>query len=55
MTADEFRNALRCLLNDAARSGLHVDDILSAAEEELHPPLALDDSIMPPRRSKTVK
>lgn len=37
MTIDEFRNALRILLNDAIRSGLKIDDVLEAADRELHP------------------
>lgn len=37
MTIDEFRNALRSLLNDAIRSGLDIDVIIEAAEEEIHP------------------
>jgi len=37
MTLDEFRNALRQLLNDAIKSGLALDDVGTVAEEELHP------------------
>lgn len=37
MTVDEFKSALRCLLNDAIRSGIDIDELLTAAEAELHP------------------
>lgn len=37
MTIDEFRNELRRLLDDAATGGLNVDDLLDAADAELHP------------------
>lgn len=37
MNIDEFRNALRGLLNDAAKSGLAIEDIIEAVEGELHP------------------
>jgi phosphoribosylaminoimidazole carboxylase (NCAIR synthetase) len=37
MSIDEFRNALRTLLNDAVRAGLDVDNLLAVADEELHP------------------
>lgn len=36
MRIDEFRNALRILLNDARKSGLDVDELLTAAEMEFH-------------------
>jgi hypothetical protein len=42
MTIGEFRNALRTLLNDAIRGGLHIDDILEAVDKEAHP--EFDDS-----------
>lgn len=42
MTIDEFRNALRALLSDAAKSGLSVDDLQAAAVEELHPEAELE-------------
>lgn len=37
MSIDEFRNALRTLLNDAVRSGLDIDRILAVVDEESHP------------------
>ena len=43
MTIGEFRNALRVLLNDAIRSGLNIDDLIKAAEKELHPIYFEDD------------
>jgi hypothetical protein len=43
MNIDEFRNALRGLLNDAVKGGLGIDDILSAVDAELHPACDLDD------------
>ena len=46
MTVDEFRNALRMLLNDAIRGGLSPDDLSEAAEAELHPSLDADDIIL---------
>ena len=48
MTIDEFRNALRSLLNDAVRSGINIDDVLAAAEEELHPEPDWDQLLEPP-------
>jgi hypothetical protein len=42
MTIDEYRNALRILLNDAVRAGLDVDDLLTVSDEELHPEFASD-------------
>lgn len=43
MTIDEFRISLRCLLNDAVRAGLDIDDLLDAAEEEMHPEFDMDE------------
>lgn len=37
MTIDEFRNALKGLLNDAARSRLPIPELLRVADEELRP------------------
>lgn len=42
MTIDEFRNAFRNLLNDAAEDGIDVDELLAAVDEELHPPFEHD-------------
>jgi len=42
MTIDEFRVALRMLLNEAVKSGLDVDDILEVTDDELHPEFAED-------------
>lgn len=37
MSLEEFRNALRTLLNDAIKGGIDIDDLLAVADEELHP------------------
>lgn len=44
MTIEEFRNALRTLLNDAARAGLDIDAVLEAADAELHPEFELGEA-----------
>jgi hypothetical protein len=45
MTTEEFRNALRKLLEDAVRSGIDIDKILTIADEELHPDFDWDGTI----------
>jgi hypothetical protein len=42
MTIDEFKIALRALLNEAVASGHDVADVIEAAEEEIHPVFDLD-------------
>ena len=58
MTIDEFRNALRTLLGDACKGGLSVDEILEAADGELHPAFDLDelvDRITPENRHTEIE
>jgi uncharacterized protein (UPF0147 family) len=39
---DEFRTALKALLNEAVRSGLDIDVLLEIANDELHPEFTED-------------
>ena len=45
MNIEEFRNALRTLLNEAVRGGLDIDDLQEAADAELHPEFDLDATL----------
>jgi hypothetical protein len=52
MNKDEFRNALRGLINDAVKSGLDIDVILIVADEELHPDFDCGDVTEPVRMDR---
>lgn len=54
MNIDEFRNALRILLNDAVNSGIEIDQLLEAADAELHPAFDLDDIGSPASNASSV-